>query len=95
MSITHTQVAHIAALSRLSLTREESDMFLVQLSSIIEYVEQLGVLDTTGVEPTWHVLPLHNVSWDDEARESLLREEAMRNAPDGTDEFYRVPKIIE
>jgi aspartyl-tRNA(Asn)/glutamyl-tRNA(Gln) amidotransferase subunit C len=95
MSITPEQVAHIAALARLSFTQEEHDMFLVQLGSIIEYVEQLGALDTAGVEPTSHVLPLYNVMRDDAVRESLTREEALRNAPDATDEFYRVPKIIE
>jgi aspartyl-tRNA(Asn)/glutamyl-tRNA(Gln) amidotransferase subunit C len=95
MSITSEQVAHIASLARLSLTQEERDMFQGQLSSIIAYVEQLGELDTAGVEPTSHVLPLSNVMRDDVAGESLPREEALRNAPDGTGEFYGVPKIIE
>ncbi len=95
MRITAEQVAHIAALSRLSLTEQEVETFRDQLSSIIEYVEQLRTLETTGVEPTSHILPLSNVMREDVVRPCLPREEALRNAPDGTEEFYRVPKIIE
>ena len=95
MRITAEQVAHIAALSRLSLTEQELETFRDQLSSIIEYVEQLRTLDTTGVEPTSHILPLSNVMREDVVKSSLPREEALRNAPDGTEDFYRVPKIIE
>ncbi|MGE5238694.1 MAG: Asp-tRNA(Asn)/Glu-tRNA(Gln) amidotransferase subunit GatC [Chloroflexota bacterium] len=95
MRITAEQVAHIAALSRLSLTERELETFRDQLSSIIEYVEQLRTLDTTGVEPTSHIVPLSNVMREDVVKSSLPREEALRNAPDGTEDFYRVPKIIE
>jgi aspartyl-tRNA(Asn)/glutamyl-tRNA(Gln) amidotransferase subunit C len=58
-------------------------------------METLNELDTSGIEPTSHVISLRNVMREDSARPSLRREDALRNAPDRTDEFYRVPKIIE
>lgn len=95
MTLTKDDVAHIAKLSRLSLSAEELDTFGAQLRTIIAYVEQLDRLDTAGVEPTSHVLPLRNVMRDDRPAPSLPRDEALGNAPDSTEKFYRVPKIIE
>ncbi|MBZ0155257.1 MAG: Asp-tRNA(Asn)/Glu-tRNA(Gln) amidotransferase subunit GatC [Alphaproteobacteria bacterium] len=95
MRINREDVRHIAKLSRLHVSEEEVDTFSGQLSSIIEYIEQLNRLDTTGVEPTSHVLPLQNVMRDDLPLPSLPREEVLRNTPDSTGKFYRVPKIIE
>lgn len=95
MKITKEEVRHIASLSRLSLSEEEVETFGDQLNAIIEYVEHLKELDTAGTEPTSHVLPIRNVTREDVSGASLPREEALRNAPDATDKFYRVPKIIE
>ena len=95
MKITKDKVRHIARLSRLSLSEGDIDTFSGQLSTIIEYVEQLNKLETAGVEPTSHVLPLSNVMRDDTPAASLPREEALGNAPDSDGKFYRVPKIIE
>jgi aspartyl-tRNA(Asn)/glutamyl-tRNA(Gln) amidotransferase subunit C len=95
MRITKDEVKHIAQLSRLSLSESDIDVFSGQLSTIIEYVEQLNRLDTGGVEPTSHVLPLDNVMRDDAQTASLPREAALKNAPDSNGKFYRVPKIIE
>ncbi len=95
MRITKEAAQHIAKLSRLALSENEADTFSGQLNSIIEYVEQLNKLDTGAVDPTSHVLPLKNVMRDDIPAASLPREEALKNAPDATEKFYRVPKIIE
>ncbi|WP_333652290.1 Asp-tRNA(Asn)/Glu-tRNA(Gln) amidotransferase subunit GatC [Dissulfurispira sp.] len=95
MKITSEDVKHIARLSRLSLSDKEIDIFSGQLSSIIEYVEQLNSLDTSNIEPTSHVIPLNNVMRDDIPAASLPVEDALKNAPDSTEKFYRVPKIIE
>ncbi|MFA5354683.1 MAG: Asp-tRNA(Asn)/Glu-tRNA(Gln) amidotransferase subunit GatC [Thermodesulfovibrionales bacterium] len=95
MRITGDDVRHIARLARLHLAEEEVSTMGGQLNAIIEYVEQLGSLDTTDVEPTSHVLPLQNVMRDDAPRPSLLPEDALRNAPDPSEAFYRVPKIID
>lgn len=95
MKITQEDVKHIARLSRLYLSDEETSTFGGQLNSIIEYVEQLNGLDTSSVEPTSHVIPLNNVMRDDIPKPSLPLKEALKNAPDATEKFYRVPKIIE
>lgn len=93
--ITHDDVQHIAKLSRLSLSETEAGTYGDQLNAILTYVEQLNNLDTSGVEPTSHVIPLQNVTREDVVRPSLPREEALQNAPDANGRFYRVPKIIE
>lgn len=88
-------VEKIALLSMLHLTEEEKKLYAEQLDSILEYINKLNELDTTDVEPTSHVLPLKNVFREDIAGSSLSREDALRNAPDKQEGFYRVPKIIE
>lgn len=89
------EIEHIAMLARLSLTEEEKELFSAQLSSILDYMEKLNELDTENIEPTSHVLSLSNVMREDAPRDSIPREDALVNAPDRTDKFYRVPKIIE
>jgi aspartyl-tRNA(Asn)/glutamyl-tRNA(Gln) amidotransferase subunit C len=88
-------IDHLARLARLALTEGEKPLYRDQLVSILHYMETLNELDTAGIEPTSHVISLHNVMREDSARPSLRREDALRNAPDRTDDFYRVPKIIE
>jgi aspartyl-tRNA(Asn)/glutamyl-tRNA(Gln) amidotransferase subunit C len=94
MKISREEIEHIALLARLHLSEEEKDLFGSQLSRILDYMEKLNELDTRDVEPTSHVLPLCNVMRDDILRPSIPRENALANAPDHTDKFYRVPKII-
>ena len=93
--ITKKEVEHVSRLARLDLSDEEKETFTKQLNNILTYVEKLNELDTKDVEPTSHVLQIQNIFKEDEIRESLPRERALSNAPDRTDEFYRVPKIIE
>jgi len=93
--ITKEEIAHIAMLARLRLSEEEESLFGAQLSSILDYMEKLNELDTTDVEPTSHVLPLSNVIREDIPGQSIPRDEVLVNAPEHTEKFYRVPKIIE
>ncbi|MBI5203825.1 MAG: Asp-tRNA(Asn)/Glu-tRNA(Gln) amidotransferase subunit GatC [Nitrospirae bacterium] len=88
-------VEHIAKLARLSISEEEKELFGPQLNGILSYMEKLDELDTKDVGPTSHVLSLSNVMRDDMPGKSIPREDALMNAPDHTDKFYRVPKIIE
>ncbi|MEK6581623.1 MAG: Asp-tRNA(Asn)/Glu-tRNA(Gln) amidotransferase subunit GatC [Nitrospirota bacterium] len=88
-------VEHIAKLARLSVSEEEKELFGPQLNGILSYMEKLNELDTKDVGPTSHVLSLSNVMRDDMPGNSIPREDALMNAPDHTDKFYRVPKIIE
>jgi aspartyl-tRNA(Asn)/glutamyl-tRNA(Gln) amidotransferase subunit C len=66
-----------------------------QLSAIVDYVAQLQAVNTDGVEPLAHALPVHNVFRDDEPRPSLPVEEALANAPDRQGDFYGVPAVLE
>jgi aspartyl-tRNA(Asn)/glutamyl-tRNA(Gln) amidotransferase subunit C len=95
MKISREEIEHIASLARLYLSEREKELFGLQLSSILDYMEKLNELDTVDVEPTSHVLPLSNVMRDDIPQPSIPREDALLNAPDHTDKFFRVPKIIE
>ncbi len=94
-TISREQVLHVARLARLTFSEEEGALFQKQLSDILTYVETLNRLDTTGVEPTSHVLEIRNVFRDDAVRPSLSAAEALANAPAPADGFFRVPKIIE
>ena len=95
MKITEDEARHIVKLARLSLSEDELLTYSGQLNTIIGHVEQLNKLDTIGIEPTSHVLPITNVIRDDAHTPSLSNEEVLKNAPDPADNFYRVPKIIE
>ncbi len=88
-------IDHIANLARLSLSGAEKELFGSQLESILSYMDTLNELDTGAIEPTSHVLAIRNVTREDVNTPSLVREDALANAPDKTEKFYRVPKIIE
>lgn len=90
-----SDVEHIAKLARLQLSDSEKALFGSQLTNILGYVEKLSELDTASVDATSHVLDISNVMRDDKVRPSLEVADALQNAPDHTDKFYRVPKIIE
>ncbi|HCN57392.1 MULTISPECIES: Asp-tRNA(Asn)/Glu-tRNA(Gln) amidotransferase subunit GatC [Exiguobacterium] len=93
--INEEQVRHVAHLARLAVTDEEVQQFTVQLEKILGFAEQLNELDTTGVEPTTHVLDLKNVLRKDEVRPSLPRTEVERLSPDWEDGQVRVPAVFE
>ncbi|KHF41489.1 Asp-tRNA(Asn)/Glu-tRNA(Gln) amidotransferase subunit GatC [Halalkalibacter okhensis] len=93
--IQEEQVKHVANLARLAITEEEAKMFTEQLDAIITFAEQLNELDTTGVEPTTHVLDMKNVLREDKPQKGLPVEDVLKNAPDHEDGQIRVPSIIE
>ena len=95
MKITVNEVEKVASLARLTFNEEEKTLFTRQMDAILSYVDKLNELDTAGVEPTSHVLPIRNVFKDDVPGVSLSPDEALGNAPDRAGDFYRVPKIIE
>ncbi len=68
---------------------------VADLSKILAYIEKLNELDISGIEPTSHVLDLVNVMREDKPIPSIASDEALSNAPDRADDFYRVPRIIE
>ena len=92
--ITAEQVQHVAKLARLDLPPERLERLTGQLESILEYVAKIGTVDTTGVEPMAHALPLHNVLRADVVEPSLPLELVLRNAPETDGPFFKVPKVI-
>ena len=94
MALTRQDVEKVSLLARLMLTEEELDTMTDQLSQIVQYVEQLGELDTTGIEPMAHAVDVRNVFRSDDVRPSLNREAALQNAPKRDDECYRVPAVL-
>jgi aspartyl-tRNA(Asn)/glutamyl-tRNA(Gln) amidotransferase subunit C len=95
MRLTPEEVDHVALLARLKLTGEERERFTTQLNSILEHFEQLQQIDTTGVPPMSHAVPMSNVLREDEPAPSLSPEEALSNAPDQARDCFRVPRVIE
>ena len=93
--ITLQDVEHVARLARLELSGAEKERMRRELDGILSYIDKLCALDTTGVEPTSHAVPLTNVLRDDVETPSLPRDEMLANAPDRNRELFRVPRIIE
>jgi aspartyl-tRNA(Asn)/glutamyl-tRNA(Gln) amidotransferase subunit C len=92
--LTRDDVANVAKLARLQLTESELDQYTLDLAGILEHAEDVASLDTAGVEPTAHPLPLVNVLRPDVVRPSLSRDEVLAMAPAAQDEQFRVPKIL-
>jgi aspartyl-tRNA(Asn)/glutamyl-tRNA(Gln) amidotransferase subunit C len=88
-------IEKVARLARLELSEEEKETFGNQMEQILSYMEQLSRLDTTGVEPTSHAIPIYNVFRDDEVKPSLPQEEVLAIAPEEEDGHFKVPRIIE
>ena len=83
----------IAKLARLKLTKTESEKLDGYLEQVIDYIDQLNQLDTSNVQPTSHVLPVHNVFRNDEASKSK-NIGFLTGAPSSNKKHYEVPKII-
>lgn len=95
MPVTRQDVDHIAELARLALSDEERERMTHELNSILAYIDDVMAVDTEGIPPLHHVLDLTNVFRKDEPGPCLTREEALKNAPDRTEEFFRVPRVIK
>ena len=95
MKITRETIEHVAKLARLNLTEEEKDRLTLDMADIINYVDKLNELDTTGVEPLSHALPLTNVMREDKTTPSYDREKILVNAPAIEDGCFKVPKVME
>lgn len=92
---TKIDVAYVARLSRLTLTEEEQARYGRDLAAILDYAAKLDELDTEGVVPTAHVLPIHNVLREDAVKPSMDLDKLLENAPDRADGCFKVPKVVE
>lgn len=89
------EVEHVARLARLELSAAETEQMRRELDGILSYIDKLRALDTEGVEPTSHAVPVANVMREDVPRPSLPQVEMLANAPDRHRDLFRVPRIIE
>ena len=94
MSVTRKDVEHIAELARLTFNEEELENFTHQLNQILGYMEKLNELNTDNIEPLSHPVEGNNVFREDELNTSIPTSEALKNAPDKDDQFFKVPKVI-
>jgi aspartyl-tRNA(Asn)/glutamyl-tRNA(Gln) amidotransferase subunit C len=91
MAISREEVLHVARLARLELSEDEIERFQGQLSAILDAVSKVSELDLSDVPPTSHPLELSNVWAEDEPRPCLTVDEALANAPDRDEDYFRTP----
>jgi aspartyl-tRNA(Asn)/glutamyl-tRNA(Gln) amidotransferase subunit C len=94
MTLTREAVLHVANLARLSLNPAEVDTFTRQLNDILAYVAKLQEVDTAGIPPLAHAMPLSNAFREDEVEPGLERERSLANAPEREAGAFVVPRVI-
>jgi aspartyl-tRNA(Asn)/glutamyl-tRNA(Gln) amidotransferase subunit C len=94
MSVTKKDVKKIAELARLEFTELELESYTTEMNKMLDYVDKLNELDTEDVQPLSHPIENTNVFRKDEVKESTEREDALKNAPDKSSEYFKVPKVI-
>ena len=94
MAVTKKDVEKIAELAKLKFSDEELKNFTPQMNEILSYMDKLNELDTEDVKPLSHPVEQINVFREDELKSSVSTEEALKNAPDKTDNHFKVPKVI-
>lgn len=95
MKVDLQAVEHVAMLARIELREGEREAYAETLSEILAFFDRLKAVDTEGIPPTSHVLDRIDALREDRCAPSLDVDEALRNAPDRADRFYRVPKIMD
>ena len=95
MSVTNGQVRHIARLARIAMSDEEIERLAPELNNILGWVEQLGEVNTEGVDPLTAVIDQKLRLRDDVVTEGNIRDEVLANAPEAQHGFFAVPKVIE
>jgi len=94
--ISREKIEHLARLALIDLNEEEKENISKQLNNILGYFQKLNELDTSNVEPTRHVIDdLKNVFREDIPGKSLTQEEALNNAREKQDGFFKAPRIIK
>lgn len=95
MSVSSEKVRHIAKLARIAMSEEELDRLVPELNNILGWVEQLGEVDTDGIEPLTAVIEQRLRLREDAVNDGGIRDEVLANAPDSEHGFFAVPKVIE
>ena len=95
MSVSPEQVRHIARLARIAMSDEELERLVPELNAIIGWVEQLGEVNTDGVEPLTAVIEQKLRLREDSVTDGDIRDDVLANAPEAQHGFFAVPKVIE
>ena len=95
MSVTNEQVRHIARLARIAMSDDEIERLAPELNNILGWVEQLGEVNTDGVEPLTAVIDQKLRLREDEVTDGNCRDDILANAPEAQHGFFAVPKVIE
>ena len=95
MSVDQATVRHIARLARIKVSDAEAETLQGELNSILEWVEQLGEVDTDGVAPMTSVVEAEMKKRDDTVTDGDIPDDVVRNAPEREDHFFVVPKVVE
>jgi len=95
MSVDAATVRHIARLARIAVSDEEVSALAPELSNILGWIEQLGEVDVSGIEPMTAVIPNHLRLRDDVVTDGGIRDAVLANAPNAEHGFFAVPKVIE
>lgn len=95
MKISKEEVLHVASLARLKFNDGDAQKLESDMAGIIEFADTLNELETDGVIPTAHAIPMQNAFRADEIKPSFERSEILKNAPDFDEEGFIVPKVVE
>lgn len=94
MKVDSETVKHLASLSNINLSDSDIEPLSNDIGKIIDYIGELGQLDTTGVEPTYQVTGLSDVWREDKVEPQIPREKLLKLAPDSADNSIKVPKVL-
>ncbi|MDX5321140.1 MAG: Asp-tRNA(Asn)/Glu-tRNA(Gln) amidotransferase subunit GatC [Bacteroidota bacterium] len=94
MRVNDETIDRLAHLARLEFVDQEKDQIKQDLEKVLGFCEQLNGLDTEGVEPMIFMTEEHNILREDEVRQDITHEEALKNAPKKDSDYFRVPKVI-
>ena len=92
--ISDETIEYVGILAKLELSEEEKENAKKDMEEMLDYIDKLGELDTSGVEPLSHVFPVHNVFREDEVNEHDGRENTLATAPERNGDSFVVPKTI-
>lgn len=95
MEITKDLIAYLETLGRIQLTEDEKEKVQTDLGAILNYIDKLNELDTNGVEPLSHAIPMTNVFREDIVTNSSMRDHILANAPDSKDGSFKVVRTVE
>ncbi|HZF42386.1 MAG TPA: Asp-tRNA(Asn)/Glu-tRNA(Gln) amidotransferase subunit GatC [Sphingomonadaceae bacterium] len=95
MSVNNDQVRHIAKLARIAMSEDEIAALVPELNNILGWIEQLGEVDTDGVEPLAAVIPAKLAFREDVVTDGDRREAVLANAPAAAHGFFAVPRVVE